>query len=453
MKIIIAGCGKIGTSLLSSLVCEGHEVVAIDDSPAALSEISDIYDIMCVCGNGADSDILIEAGVKSADIFAAVTGSDELNMLSCFLAKRLGAKNTICRIRNPEYNDQSLSFVRQQLELSLTLNPEMLAAKEIFNILKLPGAINIETFSRRSFEMIELRLREDSPLVGNTLSELRQKYKARFLIGVVRRNEEVYIPDGNFILQAGDRIGITAPASEGERFFKMLGVLKKQAKSVMILGASHTAFYLTKMLLSIGTRVTVIDKDPLRCRQFSDNLPGAVVIEGDGATQEVLLEEGLSSMDAFVALTGMDEENILISIFAASLKVPQVIAKINRPSLAAMAGNLGLDLIVSPRNIISDRISQYARALQNSDGGEMETLYTVMQGKAEALEFAVNRSLPQIGIPLKELSLNPNILIAGIIRGRKTVMPTGDDCIEAGDHLIVLAKEQRVTGLKDIFRG
>ena len=453
MKIIIAGCGKIGTSLLASLVSEGHEVVAIDDSPAALSEISDIYDIMCVCGNGADSDILMEAGVKGADIFAAVTGSDELNMLSCFLAKRLGAKNTICRIRNPEYNDKSLSFVRQQLELSLTLNPEMLAAKEIFNILKLPGAINIETFSRRSFEMIELRLREDSPLVGSTLSELRQKYKARFLIGVVRRDEEIYIPDGNFILQAGDRIGITAPASEGERFFKMLGVLKKQAKSVMILGASHTAFYLTRMLLSIGTRVTVIDKDPRRCRQFSDNLPGAVVIEGDGATQEVLLEEGLSSMDAFVALTGMDEENILISIFAASQKVPQVIAKINRPSLAAMAGNLGLDLIISPRNIISDRISQYARALQNSDGGEMETLYTVMQGKAEALEFAVNRSLPQIGIPLKDLSLNPNILIAGIIRGRKTVMPTGNDCIEAGDHLIVLAKEQRVTGLKDIFRG
>lgn len=453
MKIIIVGCGKIGTTLLSSLVAEGHEVIAVDDSPAALTEVSDIYDIMCVCGNGADSDILSEAGIKDADIFAAVTGSDELNMLACFLAKRLGAKNTVCRIRNPEYNDQSLSFLRQQLELSLSLNPELLAAKEIFNILKLPGALNIETFSRRSFEMIELRLREDSLLAGNSLSELRQKYKARFLIGVVRRGEDVYIPDGSFVLQAGDRIGITAPTSEGERFFKMLGVHKKQAKSVMILGASHTAYYLTKMLLSIGTRVTVIDKDPKRCKHFSEVLPAAVVIEGDGAAQEVLLEEGLSSMDAFVALTGMDEENILISIFAASQKVPQVISKINRPSLAAMAGGLGLDLIISPRNIISDRISQYARALQNSDGGEMETLYTVMQGKAEALEFAVKASLPQIGIPLKELSLKPNILIAGIIRGRKTLLPMGDDHIEAGDHLIVLAKEQRVTCLKDIFRG
>ncbi len=453
MKIIIVGCGKIGTTLLSSLASEGHDVVAVDSSPAALAEISDIYDIMCVYGNGVNSDVLIEAGAKDADIFAAVTGSDEQNMLACFLAKRLGASNTICRIRTPEYNDNSLPFLRQQLELSLTINPELLTAKEIFNILKLPGAINIETFSRRSFEMIELKLREDSPLVNNSLSDLRQKHKARFLIGVVHRGDEVHIPDGTFVLQAGDRIGITAPANEGERFFKMLGVLKKQAKNVMILGATHTSYYLAKMLLPIGTRVTIIDKDPVRCKTFSEVLPGAVIIEGDGATQEVLMEEGLSSMDAFVALTGMDEENILISIFAASQNVPQIITKINRPSLAAMANKLGLDCIVSPRKIISDRISQHARALQSSDGGEMETLYTIMDDKAEALEFVVDPSLKQIGIKLKDLSLKPNILIAGIIRGRKTIMPTGEDCIEAGDHLIVLAKEQRVAGLGDIFRG
>ena len=453
MKIIIVGCGKIGTTLLSSLVSEGHEVVAVDSSPAALAEISDIYDIMCVYGNGVDSDVLIEAGAKDADIFAAVTGSDEQNMLACFLAKRLGARNTICRIRTPEYNDKSLPFLRQQLELSLTINPEQLTAREIFNILKLPGALNIETFSRRFFEMIELKLREDSPLVNNSLSDLRQKHKARFLIGVVRREDEVYIPDGNFVLQAGDRIGITAPANEGERFFKMLGVLKKQAKNVMILGATHTSYYLSKLLLSIGANVTIIDKDPSRCKAFSEALPGAVIIEGDGATQEVLMEEGLNSMDAFVALTGLDEENILISIFAASQNVPQVITKINRPSLAAMANKLGLDCIVSPRKIISDRICQHARALQNSDGGEMETLYTIMDDKAEALEFLVDPSLKQIGTKLKDLSLKPNILIAGIIRGRKTIMPTGEDCIEAGDHLIVLAKEQRVAGLGDIFRG
>ena len=453
MKIIIVGCGKIGTTLLASLEDEGHQVVAIDTDPAALAEVSDIYDIMCVCGNGADSDILTEAGIRDTDIVAAVTGSDELNMLCCFLSKRLGAAHTICRISNPEYNDKSLSFMRQQLELDLCINPEALAAKEIFNILKLPGAINIETFSRRSFEMIELKLRDQSPLIGAPLKDLRQKFKATFLIGVVRRGEEVHIPDGNFVLRAGDRIGITAPTSEGQRFFKMIGVFKKQAKNVMILGASKTAFYLSKMLLSIGAHVTIIDKDPVRCRDFSERLEGAVVIEGDGSSQEVLLEEGLTAMDAFVSLTGMDEENILISIFAASQRVPQIISKINRASLSAMAEKLGLDCIIAPRKIISDRICRFARALQSSDGGEMETLYTIMDDKVEALEFAVKDNFPKKDIPLKDLSLKPNILIAGIIRGRKTLLPTGDDCITAGDHVIVLAKEQRVTSLTDIFKG
>ncbi|MBR5782996.1 MAG: Trk system potassium transporter TrkA [Clostridia bacterium] len=452
MRIIIVGCGKIGTTMLSSLVDEGHDVIAIDDDPLALQKISDIYDIMCLYGNGADSDILLEADVKEADLFAAVTGSDELNMLSCFLAKRMGAKHTICRIRNPEYNDQSLSFLRQQLELSLSINPELLAAKEIFNILKLPGALNIETFSRRSFEMIELKLREDSPLVGIPLSGLRQKYKASFLVGVVRRATEIHIPDGNFVLQAGDHIGITAPSSEGERFFKMLGMLKKQARNVMILGGSHTAYYLAKMLLSIGTRVIIVEKDHARCKEFSEELHGAVIIEGDGSAQEVLLEEGLSSMDAFVALTGMDEENILISIFATAQKVPQVITKINRGALNSMASGLGLDCIISPRKIISDRVCQYVRALQSSDGGEMETLYTLMNDKVEALEFIVSESFPHKNVPLKDLSLKHNILIAGIIRGRKTLLPAGDDCIMANDHVIILAKEQRVTSLMDIFK-
>ncbi len=452
MKIIIVGCGKIGTTMLASLVSEGHEVVAIDSTPEALSEVSDIYDIMCVCGNGADSDILQEADVKHADMFAAVTGSDEINMLACFLAKRMGATHTICRIRNPEYNDSSLAFLRQQLELSQTLNPEALAAKEIFNILKLPGALNIETFSRRSFEMVEIKLRENSPLINAPLSELRQKFGATFLVGAVRRGEDVYIPDGAFVLQAGDRIGITAPASEGQRFFKLLGVHKKQAKNVMILGAGHTTFYLTKMLLSVGAHVTIVDKKKERCRIFSEQFPEAVIIHGDGSVQEVLLEEGLSSMDAFVALTGMDEQNMLVSIFASSLEVPQVICKINRPTLISMAGKLGLDCIITPRGIISDRLCQFARALQSSLGCEMETLYTIMDDKVEALEFAVQDNFPHKDIPLKDLSMKPNTLIAGILRGRKTLLPNGTDCIKAGDHVIVLAKEQRVTSLSDIFK-
>ena len=452
MKIIIVGCGKVGTSMLASLVDEGHDVVAIDNDASAITELTNVYDAMCVCGNGADSDTLKEAGAQDADLFAAVTKSDELNMLACFLAKKMGAKNTIARIRNPEYNDKSLSFMRQHLELSVSINPELLAARELFNRLRMPGAVNIETFSGRSLEMIELLLKENSPLTGLSLSELRHKYKANFLICIVRRGEEVYIPDGNFVLQVGDHIAMTAAPSQGQKLFRMLGLMKKQSRNVMILGASRTSFYLARMLINMGASVTVIDKDHQRCKNFSETLPGAVVIEGDGAAQEVLLEEGLCSMDAFVALTGMDEENILISIFAASQNVHQVISKINRPELSSLAKRLGLDSIISPRKIISNYLCRYARALENSMGSEMETLYKLMDEKAEALEFIVRGGFKWLDIPLKDLSLKSNTLIAGIIRGRKTIIPSGDDRILPGDHVIVIAKGQRVSTLTDIFK-
>ncbi len=451
MKILIAGCGKVGTSMLSSLVEEGHEVVAIDNDPAAITELTSVYDAMCVCGNGADSDTLKEAGVEQCDLFAAVTHSDELNMLACFMARKLGAKNTIARIRNPEYNDKSLSFIRQQLELSVSINPELLNARELFNRLRMPGAVNIETFSGRSLEMVELIIKEGSPLLGLPLSELRQKFRAKFLICIVRRGDQVYIPDGTFVPEAGDHIALTAAPSENLKLFKTLGILKRQSRNVMILGASRTAYYLAKMLLSMGASVTVIEKDAKRCKEFSEELPAAVVIEGDGANQEVLLEEGLHSMDAFVSLTGMDEENILTSIFAAGQNVPQVIAKINRPELVAMGKKLGLDNLIAPRKIVSDYLCRYARALENSIGSEMETLYKLMDDKAEALEFKVHSGFKWLDRPLKELSTRNNTLIAGIIRGRKTIIPSGDDRILPGDHVIVIAKGQRVSTLTDIF--
>ncbi len=453
MKILIVGCGKIGTAMLSNLVSEGHEIVAIDSDPDIIAEISNIYDVMCVCGNGADSDVLEEAGVADAEMFVSVTDSDELNMMACFFAKKLGAKHTIARIRKPEYNDKSLSFMRLQLELAMSINPEKQAAQELFNILRLPGAMNIETFSRRNFEMIELRLRQNSPLAGVPLRELRQKYKVMFLVCVVRRGEEVYIPDGNFVLQDGDRIGIAASNVEAEKLFRKLGIMKKRAKNVMILGAGRTSYYLAKMLDSIGVGIKVIEKDRDRCLEFSDLIPNAVVIHGDGASQEVLLEEGLRSTDAFVALTGMDEENILVSIFASAQKVPQIITKINRPELAAMAENLGLESIVSPRKIISDRVCLYARALESSIGSEMETLYTLMDDNAEALEFFVRPGFEWLNIPLKELSLKNNILLVGILRGRKIMIPSGDDVIMPKDHVIVVAAgKQHITSLGEIFK-
>jgi len=452
MNIIVVGCGKIGITILRSLVSEGHNVVAVDEDPQIIADITNVYDAMGVCGNGVDSETLLEAGAEKAQLVVAVTDSDEKNMLTCFLAKKMGAGHTIARIRNPEYNDRSLSFLRQHLTLDMTLNPELLAARELYNILKLPSAAKIETFSSRNFEMVELRLKGDSPMVGMSLWQLRKKYQANFLICCVRRGEDVIIPDGSFVLEAGDRIGITAAPTEVQKLLKMMGILQKQARNVMILGASKTAFYLAKMLLAGGNSVKIIDKDPTRCAEFCESLPKATVICGDGARQELLQEEGIASMDAFVALTGMDEENILISFFATSQNVPKVISKVNRPELAAMAEQLGLDCIISPRNFVSGVLVQYARALENSMGSGVETLYKVMDEKAEALEFFVRPDFRHVNVPLKNMALKPNVLLAGILRGRKAIIPSGDDVLQPGDRVVVLATGHRFGDLSDIMR-
>ncbi len=454
MKIIIVGCGKIGTSIVQGMTVEGNDVVAIDSDPAVIEEIGNIYDVMCVCGNGTDCETLEEAGVSKAELFVAVTGSDEFNMLSCFLAARMGAKHTIARIRNPEYNDKSLGFLRQQLGLTVSVNPEWMAARELYNILKLPAAVNIETFSGGNIEMIELKLRQESPLEGATLIDLRRKLdRLKFLVCAVQRGEEVYIPDGNFALNSGDKIGLIAAPNEIQKVLKNLGFAQKQARSIMILGASRISYYLAKRLLASGNSVKIIDKDPDRCRYFADSpeLENAVVICGDGAEQELLLEEGIGSVDAFVALTGIDELNILISIFAQSQGVNKVIAKVNRSELASMAVNLGLDSIISPKKIVSDVLARYARALQNSLGSNIETLYKLMDSSVEALEFNVSADFKGLRVPLKELSLKKNIIIAGIIRNRRAIIPTGDDMILPNDRVVAIVSGQQMLDLADIL--
>lgn len=453
MNIIIVGCGKIGSTILGSLVEEGHNVVGIDTDEEVITDITNIYDIMAVPGSGTDCDILKDAGVENAELLIAATSSDELNMLSCYIAKKMGTKHTIARIRNPEYNQNSLGFLKQQLDLSMAINPESLAALEMFNILKLPSAIKIQTFSQRNFEIIEMILKEGSALAGMKLIDLRTKFKAKFLICVVQRGDKVYIPSGNFQLMAGDKIGLTASPSEIQKLMRSLGVDKKQAKDIMILGGSRIAYYLAKMLTSSGNGVKIIEKDHEKCEELSSALDKATIIEGDGAEQELLLEEGLRSLDAFVALTGMDEENILISIFASNQNVPTVISKVNRNELANMATRLGLDCIISPKKIVSDVIVRYARALENSRGSNVETLYNIMDDKAEVLEFNVKADFKQVNIPLRDLTLKPNILIAGILRDRKAIIPSGDDLIMKNDKVIVVVtSEQRLNDLSDIIK-
>ncbi len=451
MNIIIVGCGKIGSTILESLTAEGHSITAVETNRETLEQMSNIHDVMGVCGNGADCETLQEAGVENADLFVAVTGSDELNMLACYLAGRMGARHTIARIRNPEYNDKSLAFMRQELGLSMAINPDMLAAWELFHMLKLPSAAKIETFSRGHFEMIELRLKDSSPLIGVPLRELRTRYNAKFLICVVQRGSEVFIPDGEFVLQAGDRIGLTASPVEIQKLLRGMGTVSKQARNVMLLGGSRTAFYLAKRLTASGTAVKIIDRDRALCEELCDALPKAVVINGDGSQQEMLMEEGLDDMDAFVSLTGSDEQNILFSFFASSQNVSKVIAKINRPELSAMASKLGLECSISPRKLIADVLVRFARALQNSVGSTIETLYTLMDDQAEAVEILVQDEPRLVGVPLKDLSLKPNILIAGIIRNRKPIIPTGDDCVLAGDKVVFIAAKQHLRALEDIL--
>ena len=454
MKIIIVGGGKIGATLIESLEGEGHDITFVDCDQKVVDEMNNIYDVMCVGGNAVDNDTLDEAQVSSADLLIAVTNSDEINMLICFIAKKMGAAYTVARVRNPEFNDKRMEQVKQYLDISLTINPELLAASEIFNILKLPAAINIETFSRRNFSMIELSLKEGSHLDGMSLIDLRKKYDLNFLISVVKRGNEIYIPDGNFVLKCGDHICLTANFIEIQKLLKTLGIAKKQSKSVMILGATTTSYYLAKMLLRSGTDVTIIDKDINRCNQFAEELPGAVIINGDGAEQEVLMEEGITSVDAFTALTGIDEENILISFFAQSQNVPRVVAKVNRNELASMAEKLGLDSIVSPKKAAENVVTRYARALQNSLGSNVETMYKLMDGSVEALEFNVQSDFKAQHIPLKEMKLKKDVLIAGIIRKRKAFVPTGNDEIIAGDKVVIIAKsdDQKMNDLSDILR-
>ena len=451
MNILIVGCGKIGITILADMVAEGHNVTIMDENPSVLSSLTDIYDVMSICGNGVNCETLYESGIENIDVFVATTGSDDTNMLSCFLAKRMGAKHTIARVRDPEYNDRSIKFMKQHLDISIILNPEHLAAGDLFDILKLPSAIKVEHFSRRNFQLIELKLKDKSLLDGMNLMEIRSKYPAEYLIVAVQREDNIYIPNGKFVLHSGDKIGIIAKDNEIQKLFGSLNLLKKQAKKVMIVGGSRTAINLASRLINIGINVKIIDKDEKKCTELCELLPKATIICGDGSQQELLLEEGLENTDAFVTLTGIDEENILLSYFASSQNVPTVLSKVNSDQLSFLAEKLGLEQIVSPRKATTDIIIRYVRALENSIGSNIETLYQLMDDKVEALEFIVNSDSTLLGIPLKELKLRKNTLIAGIVRERKTIIPGGNDCILHGDRVIVISADKKLQDLADIL--
>jgi trk system potassium uptake protein TrkA len=406
---------------------------------------------MGMCANGTEYNKLLEVGADKADLFIAVTGSDELNMLSCFASKRMGAKHTVARIRNSENTTQeSLTFMSKGLGLSMSINPEFLTAQAIYNIIKLPFASKVETFSS-GFEMIEFQIKTDTNLDGKTVSEIRKQSKVKFLICAVMRNGETYIPKGDFALRSGDKLGIIASHQDLSKLIKMLVSEHKPIKEVMILGGGMPSYYLAKKLISLGVDVKIIEKKIENCEFLAAEVPQAVIINGDGSQQELLLEEGISHMDAFVTLTGMDEQNIMLSLFASMQNVPKVVAKINRDELVTMAEKIGVETIISPSRLSTNVIVRYARALKNTKGSNVETLYKLLDGKAEALEFKVAEDSKAIGIPFKEIKLKSNILIAGITRDTQIIIPSGNDMILAGDRVIVIAAEQRLNDLDDIL--
>lgn len=454
MNIIVVGCGKIGSSIVSELTKENHDITVIDTDNAIVEEITNIFDCMGVCGNGVDCNVLESADVSSAELVIAVTASDELNMLCCFLAREMGAKHTIARIRNPEYNGDSLDFMRHKLNLSMAINPERLMAQELYNILKIPSAFKVDYFARRNLEMIEVRLKPESELCGKKISKIRDKQKTEFIIAAVLRQGELIIPDGSFELKAGDVISLAATPVDMQKLLKGLGLLKKQARNIMIVGGSKTAFYLAQMLLASGNDVRIVERNYDRCLKLSEQLGSeAIIIHGDGSDQELLLEEGMRSLDAFVCLTQLDEQNILTSLFVSRQDVPTVISKVNKSELYSMAEGLGLDYVFSIKAITSEMVLRYTRALSNSSrSSSIETLYKIMDGKAEALEFKIKENSPITDTPIKNLKIKAGILIVGIIRkNKKVLIPTGDDVLSSGDSVIVLSASQHLNDLSDIL--
>lgn len=453
MKIIIVGGGKVGKTIIESMLKEKHEVILVDNDPVVVGNVTNLYDVMGICANGTEYEKLLEAGADKADLFIAVTGSDELNMLSCFAAKKIGARHTVARVRNSEYNTASWGFMKQQLEISMAVNPEKLAAEAIYDILKLPSATKVESFTARSFEMIEIIVKKGSAIDGMTLVDLRKKFSEKFLVCVVQRENDVFIPNGTFKVLSGDKIGVMVTNDDAHSILKKFGYPAKEAKNIMLIGASKTALYLADMLIKGRSSVKIIEKDPEVCDIVCERLSSkASVVCGDGMSREILLEEGVDGLDALVALTDRDEENILISFYALSKQVQKVIAKVNRNELSSISENLGLETTFSPKNIVADILVRYARAIGNSIGSKVETLYSLFGGNAEALEFNVEQDFEFAGVPIKKLETKPGILIAGITRGDEALIPGGDDCILSRDKVIVVAKGERLCNLSDILK-
>ncbi|MBQ7678629.1 MAG: Trk system potassium transporter TrkA [Butyrivibrio sp.] len=452
MRIIIVGCGTVGTALVLQLSAEGHDITVIDERPEVVRSAVDSNDAMGIVGNGASFQILNDAGVKTADLLVAVTESDELNLLCCLIAKKAGNCHTIARVRNPVYRDE-IGFIRQGMGLSMVINPEEAAATEIARLLKFPSADKIETFVGGRAELVHMMIGPENRLVGQSLAEVTKEHKSTILIAVVERGDDSIIPSGSFVLQAGDRISIIGASREIALFFKRLGLPTTRVKSAMIVGGGNTAFYLGRQLITFGIELKIIERDLNRCKELTELLPEALILHADGTDKDVLLEEDAVGVGSFVALTNIDEENIMLSMYIHSIAPKaKLITKVHRVSYSEIIGSLGVGSIIYPPSITANRIAQFVRGMAGSQGSSVERLYLLSDGKAEALEFAIRENTRVCGIPLSEMTLKPGVLIALINRGAEIIVPNGRTEIQTGDTVVVVTGRIGCKKIEDILR-
>jgi len=450
MRIIVIGDGKVGKAIVQHICKEGHEVVVIDQDPAVIEEMVNQYDVMGICGNGATYEIQKNAGVDKTDILIACTSSDEVNILACLIAKKLGAKHTVARVRSYEYNEQ-VDDMKNDLGITLTINPEYEAAKEIDKVISFPEATRVDTFADGKLELIELLVPNKSDLIGKKLFEVQKKYEVKFLVCAVQRGDEVIIPDGTYVFQAKDKINITAKHSEIKTFLNKLGLIESKIKSVLIIGGGTITHYLAEGLLKNKLNVKIIEQDKDRCTKLCESLPNATIINGNGTDQAILKEEGIEDCDCIVSLTGIDEENIIISMYANNIHVQKIITKVNNPSFASLIEAIGVASVISPKEITAAKTLRYIRATSNARGNNIVTLYKLVNNQVEAIEFIAKEDHKMLNVPLKELKLKKKILIAAIIRNGVVIVPSGNDFIQLNDNVIVVCANQILDDLSDIL--
>lgn len=450
MKIIVIGCGKIGKTIIEHVSKEGHSLVIVDNNREKVEELIERYDVMGVVGNGASLDIQEEAGVKFADLVIAVTPKDEINILASMVAKKLGASSTIARVRNPEYLRQT-KLMQEELGLSMVVNPEQETADEIINMVNLPSLLKLEPFAKGKVNLVEILVEENNPLIGETLITMNKKIKTKVLICAIQRAGNVIIPNGNFKIEQGDRLSITANASSLVTFLKELNLIKSPLKNIMIIGGGKISYYLAKELSNKKYHIKLIEMNKNRAEEMAELLPKVDVICGDGTDHELLIEEGIEASDACIALTNVDEENIIVSMYATGLKIKKVIAKIKRNSFLTMVNDLGIASIVSPKDIVASKIISYIRALSNKRGSNVLTLYKLVNNQVEALEFDAKKKEKFYNKPLKDLNIKENCLIACIIRDGNVLIPSGNDFIQLNDRVLVVTTHQQFDDLMDAF--